>query len=411
MARDQADAAEMADAGKMTDTAEEAEQARERMDECDADHAEDADAPQGSGSGSINDISVCMAHYRPMVSKRAQPRMDLQTGKETWLQVDYVNAHGLCSTKLATALGHLRHNMILFVSETWHIHDAKMRTFPGVVAISPELYRSPVSRGKGGLALFAHESVASRLHVASTGEHHLSATIDGLSISGIYLPPSMDCIAIKATLDALPESTDMILGDLNVRLGRHTRTAERDRCDTISGWCSRKGLGLRQPETEIRSSMIDHVLAKASIHSKEYHVIKAPFETDHPLLTIQVRSNGPNTANHTARFNIHKLKSAETAKKLCNAVEAMAITVRDKLVGTSQSHEARDARKTIESLDDDLTCLVQKALTDVRWAHASLPACIRAVDPQSQSRLTRPQPSWPYAQHSAKVKPSANSSH
>lgn len=44
------------------------------------------------------------------------------------------------------------------------------------------------------------------------GEHYLSATIDGLSVGGIYLPPSMDCVAVKATLDSLPESTDMILG-------------------------------------------------------------------------------------------------------------------------------------------------------------------------------------------------------
>ena len=316
---DMADPASMADMADMVDTSDIDELMREHTDERDDGRLQGVSTPHGSAVGPINDVSACMVPSIPMVRATTQPLTGTQAGESLWLRVEYVNAHGLCSVKLATALGHLSHNMIMFVSETWHIHDAKMRSLPGVMAISPELYRNPLSRGKGGLALFAHESVASRLQIVSSGEHHLSATIDGLSISGVYLPPSMDSSTAKATLEALPESTDLILGDLNVRLGRHTRTAERDRCDTVSTWCSRKGLGLRQPETEIYSSKIDHILARPSIHSREYHVLEAPFETDHPLLTIQIRSNGPNRANHTVRFNIHKLKSAETAIRLCNA--------------------------------------------------------------------------------------------
>ena len=319
----------------------------------------------GSGDGSINGTPAYMVPSVHMVSSEAQPRRGTHESNTSWLCIEYVNAHGLCMAKLRAAIGHLSQNMILFVSETWHIQDAKMRTCEGVMAISPELHRTPVSRGKGGLALFAHESVASRLHIVSTGEHHLSAKIDGISVSGIYLPPSMECATVKATLDALPESTDMILGDLNVRLGRHTRSIEQERCDAISGWCSRKGLRTRgSRKRRSRSSLIDHVLARASTHSKEYHVVKAPFETDHPLLSIQVRTNGRNTAKHTARFNIHRLKSADVAKRLCNAVETRATKACDKLVETSQSHQARDARQTIESLDGDLVCMVQKALTE-----------------------------------------------
>ena len=93
--------------------------------------------------------------------------------------------------------------------------------------------------------------------------------------------------------------------------------------------------------------MIDHVLAKTSIYSKEHHVKKAPFETDHPLLTIQVHTKGLNMAKDTVRFNIHKLKNAETAKKLCNVIEMVAIKAKDRLVATSLSNEAQDAKRTI----------------------------------------------------------------
>ena len=319
----------------------------------------------GFAAGSINDFSSCMVPDVPAALNGQMLQMDTHACQANWLCIDYVNANGLGSAKLATACGHLGPNMIFFISETWHIHDAKMRTVAGVVAISPELHRPALSRGKGGLALLAHECVASRLQIVATCEYYISVIIEGVSVSGIYLPPSMDCTAVKTVLDQLPTSTDIIIGDLNVRLGKDTRTAERDRCDAISAWCSRKGLGLRTPDTQVFSSKIDHILARGSIHSKEYHVTTAPFRTDHPLLTIQVRTNGQNTGQHSTRFNIHKLNIPQTAVKLCNAVEAMATTVHDKLVHASNHPtEAHNARMTIESLDDNLTCLVQTALKE-----------------------------------------------
>lgn len=183
---------------EMTETAEGAEHARKVMVECVPNRIDGEDTHHGSTIESINNTPVClvprihmvpMAEIAPMVPMatvhligrsgpmvpmghvspmgqirptvpsmapmesmvpmacrapdRTQSRMGTQGGDATWLRIEYVNAHGLCSTKLATALGHLCHNMILFVSETWHIHDAKMHIFAGVVAISPELYRSP----------------------------------------------------------------------------------------------------------------------------------------------------------------------------------------------------------------------------------------------------------------------------
>jgi hypothetical protein len=320
---------------------------------------------QDSANGSINITSAYMASWLPTASDvQSTSIQGTPASVQHWIGIEYVNAYGLNSTKLATALGHLKPNTLLFIAETWHIHDAKMRTATGVVAISPELLRNPQSRGKGGLALLAHESVASRLRIVSIEEFHISVTINDLSISGIYLPPSMSNAAVKAVLDALPKSTDMVLGDLNARLGKDTRTAERDRCNVISTWCTRNGLGLKTPDTEIFTSKIDHILARPTVHCKEYHVATAPFRTDHPLLTMQVLTNGPSTGKQTVRFNIHRLKSPETATKLCNAVEVMAIRVLDALVYASRSQEALDAKMTIESLDDNLTCLVQKSLRD-----------------------------------------------
>ena len=188
-----ADTTDMVAPTGMGDTTNMVQQAPSGMVECWHGHTEGSEASYGSRAGSIKDGLSYMAPSVPTVPQGTLPHMDTHTSNATWLRIEYVNANGLCSSKLAAALGHLSHNMILFVAETWHIQDAKMRTCTGVMAISPELYRSPVSRGKGGLALFAHEGVASRLQIVSTGEFHLSARIDGTSISGIYLPPSMDC--------------------------------------------------------------------------------------------------------------------------------------------------------------------------------------------------------------------------
>ena len=147
----------------------------------------------------------------------------------------------------------------------------------------------------------------------------------------------MKMATLMDTLNALPPRTDLILGDLNAQLGVQCRPRDRERADAISLWCAHRDIGLRTPETEIWSTHIDHILARPHIQAKEYHVLKATVNTDHPLLTIDCLQNVTTKPKHTPRFNIHKLENLDKAAEFINIVETLASTDREWL-----SHMVRD---------------------------------------------------------------------
>jgi Reverse transcriptase (RNA-dependent DNA polymerase) len=317
---------------------------------------------QSEFTPSINDASMCMVSSASIdiMAQSKVPRE--QVIAECQFTVAYINAHGLDSVKLAKLHGYLKPNMILFVAETWHINDATIRTHPNIMALSPEPYRSLVSRGKGGLVLLAHETVRNDIKVISVREFTITAKCRGITIAGIYLPPSMKIETIRSTMNELPLIVDMVLGDLNARLGKHTRTAKAERSDLIAAWCTSKGLALKKPETEIDSSKIDHILAKPMLATSACHIIQAPIETDHPLLTITVCTSGPNEANHTARFNIHRLNCVNEAAMFLNVTEDLSLNLRHALQAFMNTAAGKQPRRAIDFLDHQLVCLVQTAL-------------------------------------------------
>ena len=289
---------------------------------------------------------------------------------ETWLSVEYINAHGLNHNKLEQLTRRLRHNTIIFVAETWHIDEARQCRNACVVAIGPEPYRAVNSRGKGGLMLLAHDSVKHELRSIITDEHTISIRLHDLTISAVYLPPSMDNDKVQATLESLPAQIDMVMGDLNVRLGRHTRSTDTERSDTIARWCSQRGLALKVPDSEIWSSKIDHIMAKPNRAVKDYTVIEAPIRSDHPLISIKIRTSHEGKGRHTARFNIRKLGDAKYKARFIHMVETDALKVREAYLRLRRSSGRQNTdHVAVEFLDNQLLCLAQTALDKCLGRH------------------------------------------
>jgi Reverse transcriptase (RNA-dependent DNA polymerase) len=290
------------------------------------------------------------------------PEGHLASSYPRWLQVEYINAHGLNHEKLRRLADALALNTLMFVAETWHQHDNIQRTQPGVLAISPELHRSPVSRGKGGLLLLANENVKHLAHCIIAKEHSISLDICGLTISGIYLPPSLDTKATWSVLEGLPKKVDLVLGDFNATLGARARAAHNDRNNVVSVWAAKWGLGLKTPDYEIESSQIDHILTRPGTICWEHIIAKAPIETDHPILTIKVAAKADFVENPSPRYNIHKLLFDSHRKAFINYIDLLASKLKPallKICGNTTSQPIKDA---IDTYDQLLTDLVQTSL-------------------------------------------------
>jgi hypothetical protein len=299
-------------------------------------------------------------------SHSMQPEPYRDSNHNRWLTISYINAHGLNHIKLAQLQANLTINHIAFVSETWHIQDPVIRQNPVVMALSPEPYRSPVSRGKGGLALLAHQSISHELRSINIRPHAIWTTIDNMVIAGIYLPPSMDVTEVTNTLNQLPPNTDMIFGDLNARLGSQARPKDADRCDAISLWCSSHGFSLLTPDTQVSNNNIDHILAKPPIKIKDYHIVKACIKTDHPMLTIAVQPcNGSPGERHTARYRISKLNCKEKVDAFIRKVETQACEILAKIKAPRGPWANHDTTSRGDCLDNSLTTMIQTILNSM----------------------------------------------
>jgi hypothetical protein len=135
-------------------------------------------------------------------------------------RIGYVNVNGLDQLKWESCLRLLHMSLdFLFLAETWFVGHAKYvrdRRFVSSTPLpSPSLQRT---RNGGGLYLLASASARGRrLDDFITTPSTITFNIDGLSVSGIYLQPSMSCEDVVAILRSVAAST-VVMGDVNARL-------------------------------------------------------------------------------------------------------------------------------------------------------------------------------------------------
>ena len=136
------------------------------------------------------------------------------------LRVGYVNVNGLDQMKWAACLKLLNTTFdFLFLAETWFVgHERHMRDRRFVASTPlppPSLQRT---RSGGGIYLLASAAARGRLvGEIRTTPSTITFHVNSLSVSAVYLQPSMSREDVTAVLD-LAAASHVVLGDINTRL-------------------------------------------------------------------------------------------------------------------------------------------------------------------------------------------------
>jgi hypothetical protein len=300
----------------------------------------------------------------------------------SWICVSYLNVCGLSNTKLLTLINRLAVNELMFLAETWHINDASRITHPNIIAISIERDRSRVSRGKGGLIAIAHNGVINKLSCSKTTEHSITISYGESSVTGVYLPPSLDPETIENILLECTTS-NIILGDLNITWP-NVRPSDAARNKAIANAARPLGMSLLKPCKHTGNNHLDHTLAKQGIQTRNYNIEPACIPTDHPLLTLEVLTSKVKERLGTDRFRTYKLNEPSICKSLVNILEVLARKVNLTSTIHSGSTSRHTVKQNIELLDLALTFILQYALNITCGTHTTNGTDIRHCPTQAK---------------------------
>jgi hypothetical protein len=318
---------------------------------------------------------------------------------EHWLHITYLNVCGLSTEKLDTMSSRLQPNSLCFLAETWHIDEERRIGHPNMVATSIQVNPSLVSRGKGGLHAITHTSLKSNIRVIARAEYHITVAYGDLVIAAIYLPPSLSNERVRETLASLDARTDIVLGDFNAKLSGHCPPSETERAQTSASELCSRGMALKIPDSQVESSNLDHTVVRATVDTKEYHIMDAPISTDHPMLVISAKATGKHTKKGSARYNITSLNSeakiqsfVKLADILCSSMVANIRPIRR----LAQEHEIV---AYIETLDSVLLFIIQYSLECTAGVYApsnnrslvshAKPGCLDLIEATRTIRLAK----------------------
>lgn len=268
-------------------------------------------------------------------------------------RIGYVNVNGLDQLKWESCLRLLHMSFdFLFLAETWFVGHAKYvrdRRFVSSTPLpSPSLQRT---RNGGGLYLLASASARGRLldDVKATPST-ITFDIDGLSVSGIYLQPSMCFEDVVATLRSVAAST-VVMGDVNARLPwletQSGRPGPPERVEALSDFvrchaftavqphkspCAPSSFGLPTKAILAKSLTVDHCFVKMSrvSHARLLLLenVSIGLSTDHiHTLHLQLKisrsasATTDDSSHSSLRFHLSKLSDERVRKDMCNAFD------------------------------------------------------------------------------------------
>ena len=296
-------------------------------------------------------------------------------------RIGYVNVNGLDQLKWESCLRLLHMSFdFLFLAETWFVGHAKYvrdRRFVSSTPLpSPSLQRT---RNGGGLYLLASASARGRLlDDVRTTPSTITFNIDGLSVSGIYLQPSMSYEDVVATLRSVAAST-VVIGDVNARLPWLETQAGRpgppERVEALSDFvrchaftatqprtspCAPSSFGLPAKATLAKSLTVDHCFVKMSRVSRVRLLLlenaSVGLSTDHIHtlhLQLEISKSASAADDYSApsslRFHLGKLSDERVRRDMCDAFD----------VGVKSRGLMSGAIVDPSSLDRRLVSLVQ----------------------------------------------------
>ena len=268
-------------------------------------------------------------------------------------RIGYVNVNGLDQMKWTSCLRLLHVSFdFLFLAETWFVGHAKYvrdRRFVSSTPLpSPSLQRT---RNGGGLYLLASASARGRLlDDVRVTPSTITFNTDGLSVSGIYLQPSMCCEDVVATLRSVAAST-VVMGDVNARLPwletQSGRPGPPERVEALSDFvrchaftavqphkspCAPSSFGLPTKAILAKSLTVDHCFVKMSrvSHARLLLLenVSIGLSTDHiHTLHLQLKisrsasATTDDSSHSSLRFHLSKLSDERVRKDMCNAFD------------------------------------------------------------------------------------------
>lgn len=265
------------------------------------------------------------------------------------LRVGYVNVNGLAVDKwnCVTRLLHSTFDF-LFLAETWYVaHSRRLRDRRLVV--STERPANTPSRGRqgGGIYLLATEAARGRIRGSTiVSSHAITFHVDDLSVSGVYLPPSLAVDEVETALKSVAGST-VVLGDFNARFpwlsAQLGQPGPPDRLAAFRCFTRSHAFSPLEPHVAIlgvpprakleRGLTTDHCLVKTARTGVALALLNNEsigISTDHRY-TVYVRVGGTCTSTlgtprpALLRYRIGLLSNDKTRHDLCSGFDREAI--------------------------------------------------------------------------------------
>lgn len=281
------------------------------------------------------------------------------------MKIGYINIRGLTNEKWNALLSSLETPMhsgvpsfdILFISETWFVDHRNHACHPLFLASSPNSRHREGGRQHGGLLALVTPSLRQSISSLCVNVHSISVSLSSnagqLTVSAVYLPPSLSPSNVSSILASLP-SPDIIIGDVNARYGRSFG-------DSASGPPQRKAVldahMARKHFIHLRPSVgfahVDHAYISSSLASSSTTVLSfadSTLSTDHPMVTLSMAASSSDAMHAQVdeparRYNLKYLSNAVTARYFGNAY--------DSLYGQHMTHLFSHIEETPPDVDGD----------------------------------------------------------
>jgi hypothetical protein len=245
----------------------------------------------------------------------------------------YWNVNGLNGTKLKYICSKVleRQYSVAIVAETWFPKKMELETNPFFVCHStrPKNARDG-GHENGGIAIFAHPVFAKHISDIRREEFSISFNYKGRIIVAVYLPPRLTEIELELILSRIPASTDIIIGDINVRYGK----INKDKISTnprrrllISNLCESRNL--QHMIASNTCSRNDHVFAREIIDWTYEYPATSTIWSDHSMMVIKLMDKEEKTfptsthyyaeesQQRPSRYSWKPLESATFRKLVC----------------------------------------------------------------------------------------------
>ena len=148
------------------------------------------------------------------------------------------NVNGLNESKVndyVSMLSKHRNIYLVLLAETWFAQKSYVQKLPYYIGSSKESVKAVnASRPTEGLLLLAQPEYKCLISIISTSRYYIYFKFNDKNILFVYLPPSLAAVDISNILKHIVQKPHMLIGDLNIRLGKQNGDSKQSPLDRIN---------------------------------------------------------------------------------------------------------------------------------------------------------------------------------